>query len=207
MKTAHVRSQGFTLIETLIALIITSMLAGLLVSALFFAARTQSGMSKVALQMFEAPAARHKFQYVLAHCLAASASAKENFIGSADRIDCFSLQSLSVGEAPAPVRIQWSLIAGGPGMKKLMYRDEWMPAGEQAEIASFPERSAFRYWSSDAAPSASWPPSANKRAWIPQRIEILDRSRSEPVVIWGVTLGASGWPEPTPPSVFGLPLR
>jgi prepilin-type N-terminal cleavage/methylation domain-containing protein len=203
---ARRKHSGFTLVETLVALVVTSMLAGLLVSALFFATRTQVSVSRSFSEIFSQESARSRFEYVLAYCLPASTGAKPNFTAKADEIECFSAQSLADARLPAPMWVKLSLREAETGITKLLYWDESMPASATTEIGHFEGKVAFRFWGMSGPSVQRWPPNNERRLWLPRRIEIVGPTGGKDQVLWAVTGRVTPLPEPSQPSFFGVPL-
>lgn len=198
---------GFTLVETMIALVVTSMLTALLVSALFFAARTQTAVSDSTTIFQEEAVQRSRFDYVIGTCLPGRVKAAPTFIATEDAVRCYAGQSLSERTLPVPLWINWKLERSSTGDTDLVYFDEAMPVGAKFRVAQFPGKVIFQFRLTNGEASKKWPPSDDKTTWLPERIEIVAPGPEDGTIGWVSSIRASSWPEPESPSLFGIPLR
>ena len=202
----HLRRQqsGFTLVEVTVALVLTSMLAGLLASALYFAARTRVAVSTEMQEQLQRHINFNRFEQVVGYCLPGVGRTEVALRGTASTLECMSMQSLSPTPLPAPVRIKFAITEAENGQALLQYADE---VTGLITIAKLPSPGRFVYWGSDGKPQAQWLLGADQEQWLPRKIEIQFDSQSQQNGRWSAALRVTPQPELNPPSLFGTTLQ
>ena len=114
-RAARHSAGGFTLVEVMVALVVTSLLVAVLMGALFYMYRVQESLQDELITREKVLRTRAWFEDVLSACLpikADSGLANVPFSGSTSEIRCETTQSLRpmLGNAPVPVHL--SLVRG-----------------------------------------------------------------------------------------------
>lgn len=201
------RQTGFTLIEVTVALVLTSMLAGLLTSALYFAGRTRIAVTADMQAQIQQQIDFSRFEQILSHCIPGTEGAEATFRGDEQSLECISTQSMTASKLISPLKVQLKISAPDPARAQLQYADERTGAGALLTLANLPSQAKFVYWADDGTSTNKWPPNAENVKWLPRRIEVqlIDAPRAE--MRWTVTLQSTPQPQLNPPSLFGTILK
>lgn len=199
---------GFTLIEVLIALAITSMVVSVLMASVFYGSKVQSGIRQELIEREQSLRSKAWFTEILGSCLPADSASGAAFAGGAQEVSCDSLMPLQ-GRAFLPAqRIRLSLRAGPANNTQLVYRQAGVADTEQV-IAELPYPSAaFSYVGSNGKEVAKWPVAFNDPETLPRRVRLVSKPLSGEMtgVEWSVSVRASPWLEPILKNPFGLAL-
>ena len=199
---------GFTLIEVLIALAITSMIVAVLMSSLFYGAKVQSTLRQELVDREQLLRAKSWFSEALGSCLPVDAASGSAFAGSAQEITCESLMPLQGRKLAAPQRISFSLRPGAAQNQQLVYRQPNADPSGQV-IAELPSgAAAFVFVGTNGIEVAKWPVTANDPETLPRRIrlKVAGASGAETNFEWSTSVWASPWLEPVLKAPFGLEL-
>ena len=120
---------GFTLVEVTVALVLTSMLAALLTSALYFAGRTRVAVSSDMQDQIRLQISANRFEQILGNCLPGVARGELVFRGNESSVACLSTQSLTTSDLRTPVRVTWKIAESEAGQSLLLYTDEGVATG------------------------------------------------------------------------------
>ncbi len=199
---------GFTLIEVLIALAITSMVVSVLMASVFYGSKVQSGIRQELVEREQSLRTKAWFTEMLGSCLPADFESGAAFQGNAQEISCDSLMPLQ-GRAFLPAqRIRLSLRAGPANNTQLVYRQSGLADTDQV-IAELPYPSAaFSYVGSNGKDVAKWPVAFNDPETLPRRIRLVSKPLAGEAtgLEWSVSVRASPWLEPVLKNPFGLTL-
>jgi prepilin-type N-terminal cleavage/methylation domain-containing protein len=198
---------GFTLIEVTVALVITSMLAGLLTSALFFAGRTRQAVTAGVQDQIQNQINLGRFEQVLSHCMPGVEGGEVAFRGTEKSLECLSMQSMSAQHFSQPMKVQWRIQETADAQIFLEYADESLKTGVGIPVARLPSSGKFVYWTHGGASSSTWPPSAQQALWLPGRVEIKFENPLQTDIRWMASFQATPQPQLNPPSLFGTELR
>lgn len=210
--------RGFTLVEVMVALVVTSLLVAVLMGALFYMYRVQESL-RGELVMREAELrTRAWFKDALSACLSVKADAglaNVPFFGSAAEIRCETTQSLrpALGGAPVPVRL--TLVRDNDRRTTLAYSEyrtgfgtvddkpftltEW----EDAEVE-------FRFVDHDGKESERWPKEGShgdNQEFLPALIMLHVRPKGAPENVWLAGLRNDPWFEPPRKLPFGMEIK
>lgn len=200
---------GFTLVEMLVAIVVTSMLGGLLMQSLFFAFRTRVSIDQEMTALVEMQTRQHRFADVLRHCLPGTEKGAPVFEGQEKILSCFSTRPLESRALIRPQGVKWTLRTTEPGKTELLYQDDSMPNTSWVSVAQWPGDASFRYWHVTGQESAQWPPRPTLKQWLPNAVAIVSNrsGQTESMLQWIVKIDATPQPETAPATVFGLPLQ
>jgi prepilin-type N-terminal cleavage/methylation domain-containing protein len=201
------RAAGFTLVELLVALVITSLLVSILMGLLFYVYRAQDSLRSEVVDRESQLRARAWFSEALAECLPADAGSGAAFAGNAKEISCDSLAPLRPQSVPGTQRISFSLSAGTDNQTQLIYSERGESAKKAVPIVNLPAGDAgFLYADVNGKEVDFWPPTRNNPETLPRRIRLVVKASSEVVFEWLATPRADPWLEPVIKNPFGLEL-
>lgn len=205
------KARGFTLIEVLVALAITSMVVSVLMSALFYAAKVQSAIRQELVERDYALQAKAWFSETLGSCLPADPDSGAGFLGSAHEISCDTLMPLQGKKYITAQRIYLSLRSSGSQSQQLIYRQTGSTAQSYEQlITTLPNGTAtFSYIDIQGQELDIWPKTAKDPETLPRRVRLLVRPTmsSQIKLEWIASLGASPWLEPVLTNPFGVQLK
>lgn len=209
-KTRHLHAapRGFTLIEVLIALAITSMVVSVLMSSVFYGLKVQSAIRQELVEREQLLRSKTWFSELLGSCLPADAASGSAFEGGAEEIACDSLMPLQGRKFLAAQRIRLSLRAGAAQNQQLVYRQSSTDQSGQV-IAELPMGvAAFSFVGSNGVEVGKWPVMSNDPETLPRRIRLKVKAATGELIDfeWSASVRASPWLEPVPKTPFGLEL-
>jgi prepilin-type N-terminal cleavage/methylation domain-containing protein len=184
--------KGFTLVEMLVALAITSMLVSVLMSSLFHVFRVQEGLRDETLLRERQLRERAWFREALAACLPEEGENSRYFQGSRTELQCETSNALLPEKLPMTARIRMVLIQEGD---KTSLRYEESGGKTQVTLASWSDVSAeFRFIDAKGEAREQWRQGAEA---LPRQIWLLlaptgwdGASRRE---AWLATVRADPW--------------
>lgn len=199
------RQRGFTLLEVLVALVMTSLLVAVLVGALYYVFRVQDALRSEVIEREQALRARAWFVDALRGCLPAEAGSKSVFTGSAATIRCETTTALKPRRLPAPERISFSLRRQGGG-PQLDYQEERDGAAPRTVASWHAGEAYFRYIDDAGEELQDWPPSRAEPETLPRLIKLVVKN-AEGETAWLAAPGADPWLPPKPRgNPFGVEL-
>ena len=214
-RAAWHSASGFTLVEVIVALVVTSLLVAVLMGALFYMYRVQESLQDELVTREKVLRTRAWFEDVLSACLpikADSGLTNVPFSGSTTEIRCETTQSLRpmLGNAPVPVHL--SLVR--EGQRTQLAYDEYRPSPEAAEstrltLAEWEEAEVeFRFADHDGKESERWPKeNGHQEETLPALVMLRIRQKDTPEHVWIVGLRNDPWFEPPRKMPFGLELK
>lgn len=204
---ARSRTAGFTLVEVLVALVITSLLVSILMGMLYYVYRVQDALREEIVEREFQLRTRAWFSEILASCLAAEAGTKMAFEGSSKKISCDTLSPLRPQTTLAPRRITLMLRQSSTGTNELTYAEQGDSEDQGHSLIILPAGEASFFFSGmDQVEKSSWQPGDSTAETIPRRIRLAVTNSSEIVFEWLATPLADPWLEPAFKNPFGLEL-
>jgi len=206
--TTHQHVRGFTLIEVLVALVITSLLVSILMGLLFYVYRVQDSLRGEIVEREFSLRTKAWFSDTLAACVPAESGSGNEFIGADKTVTCDTLAPLRPqSNTQATQRITFSLKNDIYRGNELIYREDQNKDSQTTVIARLPDGEAsFTYTDTKGEQFASWPPAKNQLETLPNRIELTVKQSSELKFLWLATPRADPWLAPTIKNPFGLEL-
>lgn len=207
MNLARRASRGFTLVEVMVALIITSLLISILVSALYYMFRVQQSIQDETVTREADLRARAWFANAVANCLAIEEGTGVVFSGTSTELKCETTAALSPGSAFAPTTVVFSLekLADESGVTSLAYRELSQASDKSIVIARLAgDEAQFRYQDVAGKETENWSASATDLERLPASVSLLVRETSELKPILKVALDNSPWLEQKPKNPFGV---
>lgn len=189
---------GFTLVEVLVALVITSLIVSVLMGLLFYVYRVQDAIQREVIEREHEFRTRAWFYEVLAGCIPAEYGSGSEFIGSSQEIACDTLSPLRPHPHPAPQRITLTLSGVGMGYFKLTYSQQNDPDKTATDLVTFPASVAtFIFYGVTEGGLEQWPPKNNIHETLPRRIRLTVKDSSSATIIdWLAAPRADPWLEP-----------
>jgi prepilin-type N-terminal cleavage/methylation domain-containing protein len=215
---------GFTLIEVLIALAITSMVVAVLMSSVFYGAKVQSSIRDELVAREQILRGKAWFSQVLSACLAAEGPPRVRpgqvpvstyvsaFEGSAQEIVCETLAPIKGAKVLPSLKVKVSLrptpaVNGftSTESQQLVYQQVGSK-DEPVVIADLPSGTpAFSFFGMQGEEQKQWPLMAGDSETLPRRIHLKVKvgASEKPVFEWFVSLNATPWVEPVLRTPFG----
>lgn len=227
---AHTNARGFTgftLIEVLIALAITSMVVAVLMSSVFYGAKVQSSIRDELVAREQTLRGKAWFSQVLSGCLPAEAAAvvrpgqapvntyNAAFTGSAKEVVCETLAPIKGARVLPALKVKLSLRqtpsttgVGGSETQQLVYQ-QIGSADAAVVIADLPAGTpAFSFYGTQGVEVEKWPVNVGDTEMLPRRIHLKVKTgaNDRPAFEWSVSVSATPWLEPVLRSPFGVEL-
>lgn len=198
---------GFTLVEVLVALVITSLLVSILMGLLFYVYRVQDILRSEIVEREFQLRTRSWFSEILAGCMPAEANSTASFEGSTREISCDTLSPLRPQSILAPRRITLTLRRGKNNENELAYSQQ----EDNQEIAHpliiLPAGDAtFLFSGVKGEEKEVWPPTKGDPETLPRRIRLIVKTPPDVIFEWLATPLADPWIEPVIKNPFGLEL-
>ncbi|GLR11950.1 hypothetical protein GCM10007907_07400 [Chitinimonas prasina] len=174
------RQRGFTLVEILVVMVITSLVTGLLFQSMAMINRAQQGFDAQLAEMGRGGVRAEWYRQLVGGLVPDYNDGKDKFTGGAMRLSGLTTMPLSPRYG-APQAFSLVLRPDG-GEMTLVYRAEETQA--DFEVYRWPAlKATFRYQDVDGSEYDSWPPvSALKPAQLPSAITI--QSVGEDAISW-----------------------
>lgn len=204
----RIAPRGFTLIEVLIALAITSMVVSVLMSSVFYGVKVQSAIRQELVEREQLLRSKTWFSELLGSCLPADSTSGSAFEGGPEEITCDSLMPLQGSKFLPAQRIRLSLRTGTAQNQQLVYRQSSTDLSGQV-IAELPMGvAAFSFVASNGVEVGKWPVMSNDPETLPRRIRLKVRGAAGELIDfeWSTSVRASPWLEPVLKLPFGLEL-
>jgi prepilin-type N-terminal cleavage/methylation domain-containing protein len=201
------QQRGFTLIEVLIALVLTSLLTGMLISAIFFASRTKLAVGQGIDQQLLEQANYSRFDQTLKYCLPEIRNQSPIFRGTASLVECFSTQNLQGDVISYPLNIRWTIQkASADSLASLSYVDQanW---NRPVQIVQLPSDAHFVFWDAAGNKRKDWNFDTQQIRLLPARISIEFNEQSNQNALWSTTLRHTPHPDLPPPSFLGTLIQ
>lgn len=199
----RIPQRGFTLVEVLVALVITGMLVSILMGSLYYLFRVEDALRDEIDVRENELRSKAWLSEILGGCLPAAGGSGSEFLGTADEIRCDTSAPLRPQKVLSPRRVTLNLKKGDEGGTILTYSEEGSRA-EAVIIARFPEgESRFRYAGTKKSELDLWPPARNDPETLPRRVFIQIRTPGYDRLEWMVAIRAEPWLEPPVNTPFG----
>jgi len=200
-------SRGFTLVEVMIALVITSMLVSVLVSALYYVFRVQDMLRGEVIERESSLRAKAWFIGALRACLPAEKSSESAFSGRALEIRCETMEALEPRRVPVTARIVFALRRAEGNAYALAYAEQGKDAANPRTIAGLPEgEAAFRFVDANGNELDRWPPDRSETEALPSLIKLSIKNSAAGDTVWLVAPRADPWLPPVPKNLLGIPI-
>lgn len=197
---------GFTLVEVLVALVITSLLVSILMGALYYMYRVQDSLRREIVVREDELRSKAWFHEVLAGCLPADSASGAQFVGTARTLSCDSVAPLRPQLVTAPQRVTIALERGKEGENLVTYREQGNTESDSLVIARLPEgEGRFSYIGVQGKEVEQWPQNQNDPETLPRNIRLVVKTKNQEEV-WQVSLRADPWLEPVFKNPFGIEL-
>lgn len=206
--------RGFTLVEVLIALVITSLLISILVSSLYYVFRVQDLLRHEVVEREAALRAKAWFTETLETCLPAAKDSASTFTGNAQEIRCETMAALEPRRIRIPLHITFALRRETAGETKLTYTEQGLEPAKSRTIFSWPRGDIhFAFTDAQAKPADHWPPDAPgslEYQALPALIQLVVKDAGNTGASdspdWIVAPRADGWLPPPPQLPFSMKL-
>ncbi len=199
------RQAGFTLLEVIVALVMTSLLVAILIGALYYVFRVQEMLQGEVVEREAALRARAWFVEVLQGCLPAEAGTPAALVGSAMQLRCETTTPLKPRRLSAPGQVRFGLQRAGDGDFALSYGEE--AATAPLTVAQWKASDAyFRYVDAAGEELAEWPPSRAEPEALPRLIKLVIKAADKTESVWLAAPGADPWLPPKAKNLFGMDL-
>jgi prepilin-type N-terminal cleavage/methylation domain-containing protein len=204
-------SRGFTLVEMLIALVITSLLISILISSLYYVFRVQDLLHQEVVEREVRLRGKAWFTEALETCLPAAKSSASAFTGNSQEIRCETMAPLEPRRIQIPLRITFALHKEAAGNTQLIYTEQGQELAKPRTIFSWPHGDIhFEFIDSQAKSIDHWPAdklgSLDYQA-LPSLIRLVVKdSDNADSPDWIVAPRADGWLPPLPQLPLGMKL-
>ena len=182
------RARGLTLVETLVVLVLVSLLGTLLIQGGGFFLGMYASVKRVHRDASAAELRRHWFASTL-QAMVPSKIEPRRFAGDGSAFEGVTLQALAA-EPGLPVRVRWSLGEEG-GAPSVVYAEEEGPSW--TVLSSGGGALAFEYADSAGAWHGRWPLAEDSRERIPRMVRLVEAGGP---TLWLARLDL--YPEPVP---------
>lgn len=201
-------SSGFTLIEVTVALVITSLLVSILVSALYYMFRVQDSLHNEVVTRESDLRVKAWFAEAVASCLPTDINTGTPFMGSEVEIKCETTSALQPAYGGVPSLIIFALKRDQGNRMVLTYQE---PARKNAKphiLAEWPSTEAnFRYVNIGGVETGRWPKEQNDPETLPRLVKLSVKSSDNTPIVWSVAIRNDPWLEPMPKNPFGIETR
>jgi prepilin-type N-terminal cleavage/methylation domain-containing protein len=201
-------SSGFTLIEVMVALVITGLLVSILVSSLYYMFRVQGSLHSEVVTRETDLRAKAWFADVVAGCLPVDYHVGTVFSGSATEIRCETTSALQPGYNGVPALVVLALKRGEQsGYMVFTYqelaRNDTKPHDLFEWIATEAE---FRYVNIKGEDMDRWPKEKDDLETLPRLVKLTVKTSDMGPIVWVTALRNDPWIEPAPKLPFGLEI-
>jgi prepilin-type N-terminal cleavage/methylation domain-containing protein len=186
---------GFTLVEVLIALAITSMLISVLMSTLFYIFKVQDSLHHETATREEKLRGWSWFRIAVSGCLPLDKNNPRAFKGTSNKIHCESNTPIIPSLHSVPLEISFHIDSRDKEIVELSYsqlnRAQPLPLPIQRWATS---QAQFKYTDSEGQDQDQWPPpSKTNYEALPQLVKLFVGSPGDQQMIWIAPLGADPW--------------
>lgn len=180
------KQKGFSLLEMLVVLILTSMITGILMQGLHLAFRLQTHFGKELFNTQQGEMYKQWFRQTVNGLMPEYADGKYKFKGSQREFSGMTLSPLDTA-VEALVPFAWRLaFEPKTGETQLQYG-----SGDDAKaiVAWRGYSGRFVYFDADGEPHDDWPPLLGKWPQLPRAIYLDNQSTNDPSIIVAVPMG------------------
>lgn len=203
-------SSGFTLVEVLVALVVTSLLISILVGMLYYMFRVQDSLQGEVVIREAQLRAKAWFSDTLAHCLPVDKDAGVPFDGTKAQIVCETTAGLTPGAKNAPTVIHLRLDKSPQGFLALSYSEAKQADSDGVSyiLAEWSSgEGGFVYIDEEGRETDHWPTDKSDTETLPKIVRMSVKRSDGPSVDWGVTTRNTPWPDELPKNPFGIGIR
>lgn len=198
---------GFTLVEVLVALVITSLLISILMGLLYYVYRVQDALRGEIVEREFDLRIRDWFGETIGACVPADSNSGNHFTGTATEISCDSLAPLRPQAPPSPQRITLLVRRNTNDKNELAYAEQGNGTGTPTPLLILPDGEAkFIFYDISGDEKDKWPITKNHPETLPRRIRLVVTHASSTVFDWLATPRADPWLEPMVKNPFGFEL-
>ena len=200
-------ARGFTLVEVLVALVVTSLLISILVSALYYMFRVQSSLQGEIVIREADLRAKAWFADAIANCLPVEAGRGVPFAGSSTEIKCETTAALNPAFNDAPAVVAFSLKRTDSGLMVLTYQEAG--GGQKAHVLAewISDEAEFRYVNLKGEEMDRWPKERTSPETLPRLVNMSVKTSEDFPLVWTVAMRNDPWLEELPKNPFGLLLN
>jgi prepilin-type N-terminal cleavage/methylation domain-containing protein len=182
--------RGFTLIEVLVALAITSLVMTLLMSAVYYVFQIRSRMIEEVTTGETQIRQRLWFRQLVAGVQPVAPEEADRFEGDANGFRALFARGFVAADQPAPESARLYLDRDDPGVTKLMYAS----AVTQLELARwFKAKPRFRYWTQAGNAETAWNERLQPVERLPAAIELEIEYESGSTETWFARVESTPW--------------
>lgn len=199
-------TSGFTLVEVMIALVITSLLVSILMGLLYYVYRVQTTLQAEVVEDEFRLRTQAWFLETLRTCTPADVKTGREFLGTGVEITCDSQSPLRPDAQPYPTRISWTLSKNDQGENLLSYQQQDKTKAA-VPVTKLPEGEAsFVFFDRKGGIQPVWPPEkvSQPSETLPRSIQLRVRRGESMALEWLVSPLASPWLEPIIKNPFGI---
>lgn len=201
-------ARGFTLVEVLVALVVTSLLISILVSALYYMFRVQYSLQGEIVIREADLRAKAWFADAIANCLPVEAGSGVPFAGSSTEIKCETTAALNPAFNDAPAIVTFSLKRSDSGLMVLTYQETGGVSQKAHVLAEWiSDEAEFRYVNIKGEEMDRWPKERTSSEILPRFVNLSLKTSEEYPFVWVVALRNDPWLEELPKNPFGLLLN
>ncbi len=205
LRSQTSRQQGFTLIEVMIALVITGMLISILVSALYYMSRVQESIHNEVVFREADLKRRAWLSGILTNCLPVTAEIGARFSGTATSIKCETSAPLSPAVRGGSAITTLSIENTTSGDSRLTYAEE-KNDGTTAPaytLHEWPQHTArFLYFNARGEKFEKWPVKEKQPELLPGSIQLEIKNQTGAPEVWLFSLRHTPWLEDAPINPF-----
>ena len=197
--------RGFTLVEVLVALVVTSLLISILVSALYYMFRVQSSLQGEIVIREADLRAKAWFFDAVANCLPVETNIGIPFSGSLTEIKCETTAALNPTFNDAPISVVFSLKRSDGGLMVLTYQETATPEQKVHVLSEWiSDEAEFRYIDIQGEETDRWPKEKASPETLPRFVRMSVKTSEAFPIVWNVALRNDPWLEELPKNPFGL---
>lgn len=200
---APTTQHGFTLVEMLVVLILTAMIAGILFQAMERMYRLQDRFGVARANAQHGVMARDWFRQTVAGLLPDYADGKNRFSGSEKQFSGLTTNPLSARYG-ALSAFEWKIaFDAGKGLSTLSYIEDRQEPSLETTLISWPGNNGrFIYLDTKGERHDAWPPPLGIWPQLPSQIHLQASEGGEEILILAIPMGAHS-PLPRPRDFFG----
>ena len=198
-------TRGFTLVEVLVALVVTSLLVSILVSALYYMFRVQDSLQGEVVIREADLRAKAWFSEAVSNCLPVETGMGAPFSGSSTEIKCETTAALNPDFNGAPAIVVFSLRRNEGGLMALTYQEPEHSSQKSHVLAEWvSDEAGFRYVNIKGEEMDRWPKERNDPETLPRFVNLSVKASEEFPVVWAVALRNDPWLDELPKNPFGV---
>ncbi|SMC28942.1 prepilin-type N-terminal cleavage/methylation domain-containing protein [Andreprevotia lacus DSM 23236] len=199
--TLTLRQQGFTLIEVMVALVMTALVMTLLMGASFYVLQIREKLSTEVISGEQSTRQQLWYRQIIAGLQPLKAGVQEHFDADETGFRALTLHPLSASAVDAPTQVELRLQKLDDGVTVLNYTGQ---DGSKLELARWAEGTAsFEYYNLAGKPLSNWTSLTQPDEHVPQAIalKVMSDNNTRQVSYWLASVSSDPWrDDKTPPS-------